>query len=161
MRAVQARPAQQEEGEVKYPGRHPLYMTWIKMKDRCLNPRSHAYRRYGGRGISVCERWLLSFDHFAADMGDRPDGATIDRIDNDGHYEPSNCRWATRAEQASNRRDRRGEDNHNAKLTYAQVANIRVLRLDGWAKRRLAREFNVSTWTINNILSGRSWASGA
>ncbi len=81
------------------------YRTWAHMKDRCFNKNHHAFASYGGRGITVCERWL-KFENFLADMGDRPSlQHSIDRFpDNDGDYEPGNCRWATKSEQQKNKR---------------------------------------------------------
>jgi hypothetical protein len=74
------------------------------MKQRCYNQKTKQYKNYGARGIAVCDRWLESFDNFFADMGDKPDGMTLDRVNNDGCYEPSNCRWATKEEQQKNKR---------------------------------------------------------
>jgi hypothetical protein len=83
--------------------RSPTYRSWECMKQRCTNPNDPYFVIYGGKGVSVCEQWIASFETFLADMGERPEGLTLERKDRDGDYEPGNCVWATRRVQTLNR----------------------------------------------------------
>jgi hypothetical protein len=101
----------------------PEFICWEHMRHRCYNPKTKCYHNYGGRGIKVCDRWLHSFSNFVEDMGMRPSGRhTLERIDNDGNYEPSNCKWATYVEQINNRRTNRFLEFDGKRLTMAQWA---------------------------------------
>lgn len=99
----------------------PTYKTWAHMLYRCTNPSSHSYKDYGGRGITVCERWL-TFDNFFADMGVKPEGTSIDREDNDKGYYPGNCRWLDKTGQANNRRSSRIIAYNGCEFTMAELA---------------------------------------
>lgn len=100
----------------------PEYVVWSGMKERCLNPSNTTFADYGGRGITICARWLDSFESFFADMGPRPPGTSINRIDNNGNYEPGNCRWATPKEQAGNTRRSIIVDWQGERMTVAECA---------------------------------------
>lgn len=90
--------------DVVHSGRNPAYRVWVSMKTRCFNERHPSYRNYGARGITMCPQWAENFDQFLKDMGPRPEGMTIERVDNSRGYEPGNCQWGTRMEQAGNTR---------------------------------------------------------
>ncbi len=125
------------------------YGTWSRMKRRCFNVNDQAYDDYGGRGITVCDSWRNSFDTFLADMGLRPSGMSIDRINNDGHYEPSNCRWATPSQQAANRRSYRWGFKHKTQKWRRDVRRkiVEFINLNG-EPDQAAKKFKVSVKTV-------------
>ncbi len=118
------------------------------MIQRCCNPRCPSFENYGARGIGVCDTWQ-DFSSFLADMGERPDGTSIDRIDNSRGYEPGNCRWATRTEQNRNTRA--------VKLSLERAAEIRRLVADGMYMSRVAVAFGVSETLVRKVVHGESW----
>jgi hypothetical protein len=130
----------------------PVYQAWSTMLRRCENPRNPSFRNYGGRGITVCDEWH-DFVNFYRDMGARPDGCTLERIDNDKGYSKENCRWATRLEQASNTRKNRWISANGKRLTVSQwaremgvPANVIGQRLyRGWDEVRAVTEPPYST----------------
>jgi hypothetical protein len=107
------------------------YGIWAGMVQRCKNPNLPSFDAYGGRGILLCDRWR-KFENFLADMGERPPGKTLDRIDNDGNYEPGNCRWATDAQQRANKRDSKLVMLDGEIMTTAEA-----LRKIGWSPTRV------------------------
>lgn len=107
------------------------YNAWLAMKQRCYNPKCASYRNYGGRGISVCSRWLTSFADFLEDMGQSPSPThSVDRIDNNGPYSPDNCRWATINEQSLNRRTNRLLSHNGTTRTLTEWAKLSGINVD-------------------------------
>lgn len=123
-------------------GRARWYRAWEAAKRRCHNPKDLSFSRYGGRGITMCERWKNSATAFLEDMGEPPEGMTIERIDNNIGYEPGNCRWASRTEQARNRRSNRRIHVEDESMTIAE-----------WSERS-----GISTASIRNRIDRLGWS---
>jgi hypothetical protein len=123
--------------------RTPTYYVWCGMRERCRNPNNKSYKRYGGRGIRVCERWE-DYTNFLADMGERPAGLTLERKNNNGNYEPGNCVWATYSEQSNNRSINVFVEHNGQRLTVSQWAHsvdlapelVRTRLRHGWPIER-------------------------
>lgn len=126
------------------------YYTWQCMKTRCYNEKHSKYRHYGGRGITICDDWRNDFERFYADMGPRPAGHSIDRINNDGNYEPSNCRWVPRAAQNANTRQNRLIEFRGETHTLAEWA--RRVGLPPTTLRGRLQE----NWTIERAMTERA-----
>ncbi len=129
-------------------GGTPTYRTWYSMIDRCINPRNISFRTYGGKGISVCDRWLR-IENFVADMGLRPEGLTLDRIDSNGDYEPTNCRWAHILDQQRNR--------SFVKCSIKTAEQIRFLSRKGYRQRDIADLVGLSQSVVCRIINGNAW----
>jgi len=126
----------------------PAYVTWCNMKQRCYNQNDERYPDYGGRGITICDRWRNSFENFLADMGERTKGEVIDRIDNNGNYEPENCRWMTYK-----------VNNRNKRNTTLIEFNGEIRSISDWAEKLgmnygvLVYRLVVAKWTVERAFS--------
>jgi hypothetical protein len=141
-------------GHATGKGISPEFRVWTGAKTRCFNDRAPSWPRYGGRGITMCDRWRDSFAAFLADMGERPSpDHSLDRIDNDGPYSPGNCRWATREQQGGNKRNSRTIEHGGERLS-----------LHAWSKR-VGVKYSTILWRADNgwseqeILFGRHHAA--
>lgn len=132
------------------------YRIWQHVIQRCTNPNDKGFQWYGARGISVCSRWLGDdgFQNFLADMGEAPDGKSIDRIDNDRNYTPDNCHWATPLEQSRNSRIRK-----TAKLTPDKVREIRSLASSGMLQAEIASRFGIAQTNVSSVVRRATWAN--
>ncbi len=137
--------------------------SWHGMNRRCyrLNTTDRHWKMYAGKGIQVCLRWHHgtegAFQNFLSDMGERPDGTSIDRINGNGHYMPSNCRWATMEQQISNRYEQRGKERPNAKVTEKDVQEMRSLLQSGLSQRTVCEAYGISQTNIRLIKNYGSW----
>jgi hypothetical protein len=128
-RAAIATGLHRTHGHARHGAHTPEYYCWRAMRERCDSPKASSFTYYGGRGITVCVRWRESFEAFLADMGPRPSPQhSIDRLDNDGNYEPGNCRWATRSEQRRNRRTGRTRLDGTPITLTAMAAELAIPR---------------------------------
>lgn len=130
--------------------RTPEYRSWAAAKARCVCPTNSRFNHYGARGIKFCQRWADSFESFLSDMGLKPSPKhEIDRIDNDGDYEPGNCQWATRSQQVRNTRV--------TKLSEALVSDLRAWVKAGGQVRQWAADHGIKEQTAYNVTSRGAW----
>lgn len=127
----------------------PTYVSWLDARKRCFSQQNKRYPQYGGRGISMCHSWAKSFDAFLSDMGTKPEGMTLERVDVDGDYTKDNCTWATKAQQSQNTR--------RTKASWPTVREMRARHAKGETSSSLARHFGMSWSNAKMIVSGATW----
>lgn len=127
----------------------PTYHSWQAMLARCRYLERDKENKHAGRGIKVCDRWQKSFENFLSDMGERPEGTTLERSNNNGNYDPGNCVWATATQQARNRR--------NARLTFDAAKQVASRMLRGERAKAVALDYGISESLPREILKGRTW----
>ncbi len=137
-----------KHGHARKGKKTKIYKVWANMKDRCSNPNCKQFNDYGGRGISVCERWL-KFENFLSDVGECPDGLVMDRIDNNGNYEPNNHRWTDWKTSLRNR--------NCVKVSTEKVKIIKEMRLFGYKQQEIANQFNICQQHVSRIINNKQW----
>lgn len=155
VRRVTAAKAAAEASKTHGMENSPEYRIWVDMRRRCYNPKRPDYRNYGARGITVCEEWREDFAAFYRDMGPRPDGKTLDRLNNDGPYEKRNCVWATATSQARNRRTSRTVEINGERMTLVEAAEK-----FGIPYNSLRNRFHTLGWPIERAVSEPIHATG-
>lgn len=133
--------------------KEPTYHSWMAMRRRCYEPAFFGFQNYGGRGITVCDRWRSSYQAFKDDMGTKPVGMSLDRINLNGNYELSNCRWATRSEQNRNRR--------SVRLTPSRVTLVRWLVSSGMLHREISEVLGLTLGMVSHAAYGTAWSDGS
>lgn len=139
-----------KHGHSRDGGASSTYNSWVAMIQRCYDEDSTSYDRYGARGITVCHRWRgeEGFENFLADMGERPNGQSLDRIDNEGHYSPNNCKWSTVKEQNRNRRSTRLVEYRGRTISL-----VEAIELSGLPEARVKRRLYVYKWPLEEALA--------
>ena len=135
-------------GHARVGNQSPTWISWQAMLARCRYVGRDTEKKYAGRGITFCSRWA-SFENFLVDMGERPTGKTLDRINNDQGYSPENCQWATPTEQARNRRNKR--------LDFDTAVEVALARLGGESCPSIAMRYGISESLPREIVKGRTW----
>lgn len=147
-RAMKGNKSARQHGMAVHGAESGTWVSWQAMLARCRYLERDKANKHIGRGITVCERWK-NFENFLADMGERPVGRTLDRIDNEGNYEPGNCRWATAREQARNTR--------RSKLTFDSAVAVATAHLQGESAATIAVRYGISESLPREIVRGRTW----